>query len=90
MRIVWLTWYICGVWLLLAVLASAITYAPAGIPHLDVLLPAASGSMALVTGVAAVGLGRLPPTHRVHQSKAIWSVLLADAVTVTLLLVLLG
>jgi hypothetical protein len=89
MRVVWLAWYICGVCLLLALLASAITYHP-DIQHLGVVLPAASGGVALLAGGAAVGLGRLPPTHRVHQSKPLWAGLVAVAVAVTLMLVLVG
>ena len=89
MRVVWLAWYICGVCLLLALLASAITYHP-GVQHLGVVLPAAFGGVALLAGGAAVGLGRLPPLHRVHQSKPLWAGLVAVAVTVTLLLVLVG
>jgi len=89
MRVIWLAWYICGVCLLLALLASAITYQP-DIQHLGVVLPAAFGGVALVAGVAAVGLGRSPPTHRVHRSKPLWAGLVAVAVTVTLLLVLVG
>jgi hypothetical protein len=89
MRVVWLAWYICGVCLLLALLASVITYQP-DIQHLGVVLPAAFGGMALLAGGAAVGLGRLPPTHRVHQSMPLWAGLAAVAVAVTLLLVLIG
>ena len=89
MRVIWLAWYICGVCLLLALLASAITYHP-DIQHLGVVLPAAFGGMALLAGGAAVGLGWLPPTHRVQQSKPLWAGLVAVAVTVTLLLVLVG
>jgi hypothetical protein len=89
MRVVWLAWYICGVCFLLALLASAITYRP-DIQHLGVVLPAAFGGVALLAGGAAVGLGRLPPIHPVHQSKALWASVVAVAVAVTLLLVLVG
>jgi hypothetical protein len=89
MRVVWLARCIRGVGLLLALLASAITYDPE-IQRLGVVLPAAFGGVALLAGGAAVGLGRLPPTRRVHQSKPLWAVLVAVAVIVTLLLVLVG
>ena len=89
MRVVWLAWYICGIGLLLALLASAVTYHP-DIQHLSVVLPTAFGSVALLAGGAAVGLGRFPTTHRVHQSKPLWAGLVVVAVTVTLLLVLVG
>ncbi len=89
MRVVWLAWYICGVCLLLTLLASAITYHP-HIQRLGVVLPAAFGGVALLAGGAAVGLGRMPPTHRVHGSKPLWAGLVAVALAVTLLLVLVG
>ncbi len=86
MRVVWLAWYICGVCLLLTLLASAITYLP-DIQHLGVVLPAAFGGVALLAGGAAVGLGRLPPTHRAHRFEPLRAGLIAVAVTLTLLLV---
>jgi hypothetical protein len=89
MRIVWLAWYICCVCLLLALLASAITYHP-DIQHLGLALPAVFGGVGLLAGGTAVGLRRLPGTHRVHQSKPLWGGLVAVAVAVTLLLVLVG
>jgi len=89
MRAVWLAWYICGVCFLLALLASAITYHP-GIQHLGVVLPTAFGGVALLAGGAAVGLGRLPTTRRAHRLEPLWVGLVAVAVTVTLLLVLVG
>lgn len=89
MRVVWLAWYICGVCLLTALSASAITYHP-DVRHLGVVLPAASGGVGLLAGGAAVGLGRLPAAHRLHQSMPLWAGLVAVAVAVTLLLVLAG
>ena len=89
MRVVWLAWYICGVCLLLALLASAITYHP-DLQRLGVMLPAAFGGAAIVAAGAAIGLGRLAPMHWVHQSRPLWVGLVAIAVSVTLLLVLVG
>jgi hypothetical protein len=89
MRVAWLAWYICAVSLVLAILASAITYHP-DVQRLAVALPAALGGVALLAGGAAVGLGRLPSTHCVHQSRPLWTGLVAVAVAATLLLVLLG
>jgi hypothetical protein len=89
MRIVWLAWYICGVCLLLALMVSAISYHP-DTQHVGVVLSAVFGSLALLAGGSAFGLGRLPPTHRIHQSKPLWVGLVVVAVTVTLLLVLVG
>jgi hypothetical protein len=87
MRVVWLAWYICGVCLLSALLASAISYHP-DIQHMGVVLPAVFGGVSVLAGAAAIRLGQLPPTHRVHQSKSLWASLVAVAVTVTLLLLL--
>lgn len=91
MRVVWLAWYICGVCLLSALVASAISYHP-DIQHLAVVLPAVFGGVALLAGAAAIRLGHLPPTHRVDQSRSLWAglVAVAVAVTVTLLLALVG
>jgi hypothetical protein len=89
MRVVWLAWYICGACILLALLASLITYHP-DLQYLGVVSPAAVGSLALLAGGAAVGLGRLPPTHPVHQSRPFWAALVAVAAAVTLILVSVG
>jgi hypothetical protein len=70
-------------------LACSITYHP-DIQDLGAVLPAAFGGAAQLAGRAAVGLGRLPPTYRAHQSKPFWAGLAAVAVTVTLLPVLQG
>jgi hypothetical protein len=86
MRVLWLAWYICGACLLLALLASAITYHPQ-VQHLGVVLPAVFGAVALLAGGAAVGIGRLPPTHRLHRSKPLWAGMVAVAIAATLLLV---
>jgi hypothetical protein len=88
-RVIWLLWYICGVCLLLALMASAITYHPA-IRYQGALFTSLFCGVALVAGVMAIGLGRLPPTHRIHRSKSLWVGLVALAVSVTLLLVLVG
>jgi hypothetical protein len=89
MRVIWLAWYICGVCLVLALLGSAVSYHP-DIQYLGVVLPAAFGGVALLAGGVAIGLGRLPAMHRVHQSKSLWAALVAVAVTVTLFLVVVG
>jgi hypothetical protein len=89
MRIVWLAWYICGVCFTLAALASAVTYHPDS-QHIGAVLSATSGGLALVAGGAAVGIGRLPPTHRVRQYRPLWAGLVAVAIAVTLLLILVG
>ncbi len=65
MRVVWLAWCICGVCLLLALSASAITYHP-DFQRWGVVSIGAFGVIALVAGGVAVGLGRLPANHRVQ------------------------
>jgi hypothetical protein len=82
-------WYIFSVRLPLALLAFAITY-HRDIQHMGVVLPAAFAGVALLAGGAAVGLGRLPPTNGAHQFKPLWAGLVALAVSVTVLLVLIG
>jgi hypothetical protein len=66
----------CGVCILLALFASASTYQP-DIEHPGAVSPAALGGGALLAG-RANGLGRLPPTLRVHQSKPLWAGLVAE------------
>jgi hypothetical protein len=89
MRVVWLAWYLCGVCLLLALLASLITYHP-DVAYLSVVLPAAFAGLTLLAGGAAVPLGRLPATHRLRQSQPLWACLVTLAVGATLFLVLVG
>ena len=89
MKVVWLAWYIGGVLLLMALMASAITYHP-DIRYLGQILPAVFGAGAILTGGLAVALGRLPPNHRIHQSRMVWAACVAVAVAVTLLLILVG
>jgi hypothetical protein len=69
MRIVWLTWYVCGVLSLLALLASLITYHP-NIHHLGSALPVVFGAGAIVVGVLAIRLQRIPRNHQIHQPKS--------------------
>ena len=89
MRVIGLLWYICGVCLLLALIASAITYHPS-VRYQGALFTSLFGGIALVAGVMAIGLGRLPRTHRIHRSRTLWAGLVALAASVTLLLVLVG
>jgi hypothetical protein len=56
------------------------------IQHLGEVLPAVFGAGALLAGGAAVGLGRLPTTHRLHHSRPLWAGLVAVAIAATLLL----
>ncbi len=65
MRVLWLAWSNCGVCLLLALSASAISDHP-HIQHLGVALPAVFGAVTLLAGGAAVGIRRRLATHRLH------------------------
>ena len=87
MRLVWLAWYICGVCLLLSLLASITSYHPDS-RHLGVLLPPAFGIVAILAAGTAAGLGRLPLTHRAHHSKPLWVSLVVVAVSATLILMI--
>ena len=89
MKLVWLAWYVSVVLLLLATLSSLVTYGP-DIEFLGVLLPTAFGCGAILAGVLAAGLRRLPPHHRIHRSLPVWATGFAVAVLVTLMLVLVG
>ena len=89
MRVTWLAWYICGLCMLIALLTSAITFHP-DIQYLVLVIPAVFGGGAVLAGGAAIMLGQLPATHRIHNSKLFRVAALAVAVTVTLLLVLVG
>jgi hypothetical protein len=79
--------YNCGVFLLLALLASAITYHP-DVQHLGDLLSAAFLGVSLLAGVASVVLGRLSPTLRLNPSWLLRAGLLTLAMAGTLLLAL--
>jgi hypothetical protein len=88
--VIWLAWYISGLSALLALLSSAITWAPPG-PGLIVLaLPVILGCGSLLSAGVAIGLRRLPPTHQARQSRLLRAVFVAAALTVTLVAVLVG
>lgn len=87
MQLVWLSWFICCACLLIAIMASAVTYHPT-IQYLGSVVPAVFGGLALLAAGTAVTLGRLPSTHHIHLSKPFWASLVAIAVTVVLFLIL--
>lgn len=89
MNIVWLTRYISCVLVLLAVLASAITYHP-DIQLVGLILPPVFLAAGILGFGLAVLLGRLPVTHWVHQSQPIKFGFVVAAITVTLLLIGVG
>jgi len=66
-----------------------ITYAP-GAEWLQTAILSVWGVVAGVSAVLAVILGRLPPTHAVHQSSTAWAGAVAVAVTTTVVLALVG
>jgi len=90
MGVVGLAWYLSGVSALLALMFSAITYAPPGPGPLAQALPVVFAGGSLVAAVVALALGRLPATHRARQSRPLWAAFVVVAVSVTLLGVLLG
>jgi hypothetical protein len=90
MGVIWLAWYISGLSALLALLSSAITWAPPGPGLIALALPVVFGCGSLLSAGVAVGLGRLPPTHQARQSRSLRAVFVAAALTVTVIAVLLG
>jgi len=89
MGVVGLTWYLTGILALLAFLASTITGAP-GAGRLEIVIPGVLGGGAVLAAGLAIGLGWLPPTHWVRQSRSVWRTLVAVAVTVTVMLILVA
>jgi hypothetical protein len=89
MNAVWLLRYISSVCVLLALIASVVSYHPDIQAFGRALPPAFIGVALLSFGVAAL-LRRLSPSHWVHRSKPVQCALFAVAVTVTLLLVVVG
>jgi hypothetical protein len=89
MGVVGLAWYSAAVLAVLAVLASAITWAP-GPGRLAQVLPVAFLAGAVLAAGAAVGLGRLPPAHWLRRSRPVRVAVAAVAITATALLVLVG
>lgn len=84
MNAIWLSRYIGCMFVLLAAMASIVTYHP-DVQHLGRVLPPVFGSAALLSFGLAILLGRLPTTHWVHQSKPVWCGLVVIASAVTLL-----
>jgi hypothetical protein len=90
MGVVGLAWYMSGLSALLAVMTSAITYAPPGPGPVERALPFVFAGGSVLTAVVAIGLGQLPPTHRVRESRSVRAVFVVAAISVTLLVALLG
>jgi hypothetical protein len=90
MKITWLAWYISGVLALLAVAASAITYAPPGPGPFELALPLVFGTGAILIAGLAGYLSWLPSTHWIHRFRPVRAALITMAATITLLLVLVA
>ena len=90
MGVIWLAWYISGLSALLSLLSSAITWAPPRPGLIALALPVVFGCGSLLSAGVAIGLGRLPPTHQARQSRPLRAVLVAAALTVTVMAVLVG
>lgn len=86
MAIVYLSAYLCGVFLLSVLASSAITVAPGGQDVIAVLM-VVSGIGAMVFGVATAWTARLPAAHWIRQSRLLRSALIAFASLVTLVVV---
>jgi hypothetical protein len=89
MKVTWLAWYVCGVLALMALVASAITCAPPA-QWAGVVFPVAFGTGAILAAVGAPVLSSLPADHWVRHSRRLWAALVAAAITLTLLLALVG
>jgi hypothetical protein len=90
MGVVGLAWYISGLSALLALLTSFITWVPPGPGLIALALPVVFGCGSLLSAGVAIGLGRLPPTHPVRQSRTLRALFVAAALTVTVMAFLLG
>jgi hypothetical protein len=85
-----LSWYISGLSALLAVMFSAITWAPPGPGPVELALLVVFAVGAIAAAVVALGLGQLPPTHPIRRSRSLWAVFVVAAASVTVLAALIG
>ena len=89
MKLVYLSWCLCGVSLLAAVLFSAITVMPAGERAIAVAMAMATG-FALFMAAVAIYLNRYyrkAPDAVIFRSKWIWRACVGLAVVIALFLV---
>ena len=70
MGIVGLAWYLSALSALIAVMTSAITWAPEPGP-IERALPVVFAAGALLWATIAIILGRLPPTHWIRKSRSV-------------------
>ena len=81
--------YICGVFILLFVSGTLITYAP-GAETFMIFHQVIAGGGAISAAAAANWLNRLPETHWVHQSRPLSITFLVIAMIATALMVSAG
>jgi hypothetical protein len=87
--ITFLAWYACGAFALLTLLASLITYVP-NAEAAGALFTVGSLIAALLSGTAALLLGRIPPTHWVHTSRSLRATAIVVVSAATLLVIMMG
>jgi hypothetical protein len=85
-----LSCYISGLSALLAVMFSAVTWAPPGPGPVERSLPVVFTLTAAVAAVIALVLGQMPPLHPIRQSRSLHTVFVLVAVSVTVLAVIIG
>ncbi|MAT72749.1 MAG: hypothetical protein CMJ58_24990 [Planctomycetaceae bacterium] len=89
LNVTWLLWYMSGMFVLLAIMASAITYHPDA-QWEGHILSLAFAICSLVGCALAVTCGRLPPSHWVHKSQPVKVGIASVVVLVSVLAILLG
>lgn len=89
MGVVGLAWYITALCALLTLMTSAISWAPSS-EFIAVVLTLAFAGGTVIAIITAIGLGMLPRTHRIRQSRSLWTAFAVAAATVTALAVLIG
>jgi len=84
-----IAWYLCGVFALLALMVSLITFHPDAQRMAAVLFFTFCGC-AIAASLIAIWLGRLPEAHWVHESKPlhVGVMVLAAFLTICVILVL--
>jgi len=75
-------WYSSGIFAVCFILTLFISYAPGAEPFWQEAIPLGG---AVVSACVAVFIARLPSSHWVHRSRAVWAASIGMAVAVTLL-----
>lgn len=89
MNTVWMCRYICGIFVLLFISGTLISFAP-GAEASMIVYYVITGSGAFSAALAALYLNRLPKEHGVHRSKPLWMAFVAVTVTVIALMISVG